>query len=107
MHFSWLLQAGLTFLQFKMLEVVFALQRDWTEVIDVAEDLLISVIRSIEGLEKYRRLTLTAQRLYPSAGNFKLGLTENCKLLRVRFSEAKTILKNDLGSITQDHDDFT
>lgn len=90
-----------------MLEVVFALQKDWTEVIDIAESLLISLIRSIQGLEKYQRLTLTAQRLYPSAGSFKLGLTDNGKLLRVRFSEAKTILKNDLGLITQNHDDFT
>lgn len=107
MHFSWLLQAGLTSSQFKMLEVVFALQRDWTEVIDIAEGLLISVIRSIQGLEKYQRLTLTAQRLYPSARSFKLGPTENGGLLRVRFSEAKAILKNDLGLITQYHEDFT
>lgn len=107
MHFSRLLQTSLTFSQFKMLEVVFALQRDWTEVIDIAQSLLVSVIRSIQGLEKYQRLTLTAQRLYPSAGNFKLGLTENGKLLRVRFSEAKAILKNELGLITQDHDDLT
>lgn len=90
-----------------MLEVVFALQKDWTEVIDIAESLLISLIGSIQGLEKYQRLTLTAQRLYPSAGSFKLGLTDNGKLLRVRFSEAKTILKNDLGLIIQNHDDFT
>lgn len=64
-----------------MLKVVFALQKDWTKVIDIAESLLISVIQSIQGLEKYQRLTLTAQQLYPLAGSFKLRLTEYIRLI--------------------------
>lgn len=90
-----------------MLEAVFALQKSWTEVIDTAEDLLLSVIRSIQDVEKFQRLTLAAQRLYPSAGCFKLGLTEDGRLLQVRFSEAKRLLKTRLGLETQEQDDFT
>jgi aspartyl-tRNA synthetase len=90
-----------------MLELVFNLQHDWTEILELADSLLVFLIRSLQEREKYNVLTQTAQRLYPLAGSFKLGLDDNSKLIRVKFSEAKAILRDSLGLQSNDQDDLT
>lgn len=77
-----------------MLELVFALKNDWTEILELADSLLVFLLRSLQEDDKYAKLTAAAQRLYPAAGSFKLGLDKNGKLPRVRFDEAKAILRN-------------
>lgn len=62
-----------------MLEMVFALQNDWTEVLDLAEGILIFLTRSLQEREKYKALTQVARRLYPSAGTLRLGLDSDGK----------------------------
>ncbi|PSR84454.1 hypothetical protein BD289DRAFT_368613 [Coniella lustricola] len=93
--------------EFTMLEMVFNLKNDWTEILDLADNLLVSIIQSLQQLEKYITLTNTAHRLYPGAGTFQLGLDQNGKLFRVTFKEAKAILRNSLGLKSNDQDDFT
>jgi aspartyl-tRNA synthetase len=90
-----------------MLELVFALQHDWTEVIDLADSLLVFLITSLQDRDKYSAHIQAARRLYPSAGSFKLGLDENGRLLRIKFSEAKAILRDSLGWQCNDQDDLT
>lgn len=87
--------------------MVFNLKNDWTEILDLADNLLVSIIQSLQQQEKYTTLTNTAHRLYPGAGTFKLGLDENGKLFRVTFKEAKAILRDSLGLKTDVKDDFT
>lgn len=90
-----------------MLELVFALKHDWTEILELADSLLVFIIRSLQEREKYNALTQAARRLYPSAGNFKLGLDANGKLIRVKFNEAKAILRDSLRLQSNDREDFT
>ncbi|KAK3358796.1 hypothetical protein B0T25DRAFT_587939 [Lasiosphaeria hispida] len=91
--------------EFTMLELVFSLQRDWTEILDTASDLIVSLVQSLQKRDKYLELTRTAQRLYPSAGKFKLGLDQHGKLIRLTFKEAKEILRASLGQQSNDDDD--
>ncbi|KZL86617.1 aspartate-trna ligase [Colletotrichum incanum] len=93
--------------EFTMLELVFNLQNDWTEILELAGNLLVSLIRSLQEREKYKMLIQSAKRLYPSADSFKLGLTDDGKLIRVTFSEAKLIIRDLLGLQSHDEDDFT
>jgi aspartyl/asparaginyl-tRNA synthetase len=98
----------LTFLeQFTMLELVFALQNSWTEIIDLADGLLVHLVRLLQEREKYKTLTQLSQRCHPLAGDFKLGLDDQGKLKRITFSEAKAILRNALGREADDNVDFT
>lgn len=104
---SSILSRVLTFFKFTMLELVFALQHDWTEIVELADSLLVFLIRSLQEREKYSALTQAARRLYPLAGTFKLGLNDNGKLTRIKFSEAKAILRDSLGWQSHDQDDLT
>jgi len=90
-----------------MLELVFNLQNDWIEILEVADSLLVFLIRSLQEREKYNALTQLARELYPLAGTFKLGLNRNGKLLRIKFSEAKAILKDFLGWQSDAQEDLT
>jgi hypothetical protein len=90
-----------------MLELVFNLRNDWTEILELADSLLVSLIRSLQECEKYNALTQVAKRLYPLAGTFKLGVNESGKLIRVTFSEAKAILRDSIGCQSNDQDDLT
>ncbi|KAK0705845.1 hypothetical protein B0T21DRAFT_341663 [Apiosordaria backusii] len=93
--------------EFTMLELVFNLQHDWTEILDFADGLLVSLLQSLQNQDKYTRLTKTAKRLYPLAGTFNIGLNKNGKLPRIRFGEAKAILRDFVGLESDDHQDFT
>lgn len=90
-----------------MLELVFALKNDWSEILELADSLLVFLLRSLQEDEKYTKLTAAAQRLYPAAGSFKLGLNKNGKLPRVRFDEAKAILRDQLGKTAHVEEDLT
>ncbi|KAL6887119.1 hypothetical protein GGI43DRAFT_417684 [Trichoderma evansii] len=93
--------------EFTMLELVFALKNDWTEILELADSLLVFLVRSLQEHDKYAKLTAAAKRLYPAAGSFKLGLDKNGKLPRVRFDEAKAILRDQLGRIAHVEEDLT
>jgi hypothetical protein len=90
-----------------MLELVFGLEHDWTEILQFAEKMLISIIHFLRECEKYKVLTEATQRLYPAAGIVRLGLNDQGGLLRIRFSEAKKILRDTLGRHSNDQDDLT
>lgn len=90
-----------------MLELVFNLTNSWIEILELANDLIISIIRSLQEREKYQTLVQSAKRLYPSAGGFTLGLDDNGSLIRITFSEAKVILRDRLGYISDDQHDLT
>lgn len=90
-----------------MLELVFALKNDWTEILELADSLLVFLLRSLQEDDKYAKLTTAAQRLYPAAGSFKLGLNKNGKLQRVRFDEAKAILRDYLDRVVNVEEDLT
>ncbi|KAH0496064.1 hypothetical protein TgHK011_003447 [Trichoderma gracile] len=93
--------------EFTMLELVFALKNDWTEILELADSLLVFLLRSLQEDDKYAKHTAAAQRLYPAAGSFKLGLDRNGKLPRVRFDEAKAILRDQLGKVVHVGEDLT
>ncbi|OIW29208.1 class II aaRS and biotin synthetase [Coniochaeta ligniaria NRRL 30616] len=94
--------------EFTMLELVFNLKDDWTEILDLASDIVTSLIQSLQQEDKYNSLTQTAKRLFPLAGTFKLGLDKNGKLFQCTFSEAKEILQGPLNfTSSSDQADFT
>ncbi|TFB06756.1 Aspartate-tRNA ligase [Trichoderma ghanense] len=93
--------------EFTMLELVFALKDDWTEILELADSLLVFLLRSLQEDDKNAKHTAAAQRLYPAAGSFKLGLDKNGKLPRVRFDEAKAILCDQLGKVAHVGEDLT
>ncbi|EHK48429.1 hypothetical protein TRIATDRAFT_236434 [Trichoderma atroviride IMI 206040] len=93
--------------EFTMLELVFALKNNWTEILELADSLLVFLLQSLQQDDRYTKLTTAAQRLYPAAGSFKLGLDKNGKLPRVRFDEAKAILRDHLGKVAHVEEDLT
>ncbi|KAH6987045.1 hypothetical protein EDB80DRAFT_756212 [Ilyonectria destructans] len=76
--------------EFTALEVVFALEHSWLEVIEWAESLFIHVIDSLQKREKYRHQLALVRRLFPSAGRFKLAVDEHGKLPRELGLETNT-----------------
>ncbi|UKZ52508.1 hypothetical protein TrVGV298_006285 [Trichoderma virens] len=93
--------------EFTMLELVFALKNDWSEILELADSLLVFIIKSLQEHDRYAKLTAAALRLHPTAGSFKLGLDKNGKLPRIRFDEAKAILRDQLGKLVHTEDDLT
>ncbi|KAL6879904.1 hypothetical protein HDV57DRAFT_99060 [Trichoderma longibrachiatum] len=93
--------------EFTMLELVFALDNDWAEILELADSLLVFLLRSLQEDDKIVKYTAAAQRLYPAAGSFKLGLDTNGKLPRVRFDEAQAILRDQLGKAAHVEEDLT
>ncbi|KAM7186192.1 hypothetical protein V8F33_011958 [Rhypophila sp. PSN 637] len=94
--------------EFTMLELVFALKDNWVEILDLADDLLVYIIRSLQEQEKYKSLTQIAERLYPLAGSFQLGLDPKTgRLPRITFKQAKTFLTDCLGQNANDEKDFS
>ncbi|KAI6755962.1 hypothetical protein HG530_011698 [Fusarium avenaceum] len=94
--------------EFTALEVVFNLQHSWEEVLHRAESLFIFIISGLQQREKYRELLSLAKRLHSTAGQFRLGTDANAHLPRVKFNEAKNLLRDRLGfAETNDYDDLT
>ncbi|KAK4219695.1 aspartyl-tRNA synthetase [Rhypophila decipiens] len=94
--------------EFTMLELVFALKDSWTEILDLADDLLVYIIRSLKEKERYKSLTQMAERLYPLAGSFQLGLDPKTgRLPRITFRKAKSLLRDSLGLDARDEDDLS
>ncbi|KAH6962028.1 hypothetical protein BKA56DRAFT_499023, partial [Ilyonectria sp. MPI-CAGE-AT-0026] len=93
--------------EFTALEVAFALEHSWLEVIEQAESLFVHVIDGLQKREKYRHQLALVRRLFPSAGRFKLAVDEHGKLPRVTFSEAKRIVREELGLETNTQDDLS
>ncbi|KAI0201864.1 hypothetical protein F4808DRAFT_424084 [Astrocystis sublimbata] len=93
--------------EFTMLELVFAIKNDWTEILDLADCLVSSVIEELQSVTQYRTLTEAVEQLYPAAGKFRLGRREDGKLLRVKFSEAKAIIRDNLRLETDVEGDLT
>lgn len=89
-----------------MLELVFSLCQGWGEILDLMDELLVFLIRSVQERSKYTNIVQTAQRLHSSACIFRLGLV-NGKLIRITFRDAKLILRTSLGMQSNFNDDFT
>lgn len=84
-----------------------AFENDWQEVLHNAESLFIFVLQNLQQRDKYKKLISLAKRLYSSAGDIKLGLDEHGHFPRLKFTEAKSLLRDLLGFDTKDQDDFT
>ncbi|KAF5692370.1 aspartyl-tRNA synthetase [Fusarium denticulatum] len=94
--------------EFTALEVVFNLRHDWEEVLHHVESLFIYIIQGLQKREKYTRLPSLAKRLHSTAGQFSLGIDANGHLPRVKFNEAKSLLRERLGFVeSHDQDDLT
>jgi aspartyl-tRNA synthetase len=76
---------------------MWALQRDWTEIMEFSERLLIYIFKSLQEDQKYKNLTEVVRRLHPEAGNFTLGLNADGKFFRVRLADAKHLLQEKLN----------
>lgn len=74
---------------------------------DFSEKFIITMTNSLQKRGRYRPLIQAAKRIYPQAGDFKLGLDKNGHMLRLKFSEAKRILRETLGCQTGDLTDLT
>lgn len=90
-----------------MLELVFAFEHDWTEIITLTEAFLLHLIRSLQQRPKYRVLLERVQSAGLSAGDLKLGLDSSGKLQKLTFAEAKHILQNVLGRSIDERADLT
>jgi hypothetical protein len=86
---------------------MWAFKKDWTEIMEFSEKFIISMTHALQKRERYSALTKAAKRIYPRAGDFKLGLDENGHMVRLKFSEAKRILREVLGHQTDDLVDVT
>lgn len=67
------------------------IHKDWSEVVDFAEDLLFFIFRGIRERCKYHMEVI--QREYPDAGNFKIP---DGRAPRLRFAEGIKLL-NEAG----------
>lgn len=81
-------------------------ETDWEEITYSAERAFIHIIRGLQQLKNYKDLIETASKLYSSAGTFKLGLDERGNMFRLKFSEAKQLLRS-AGYPTEDEVDFS
>jgi aspartyl-tRNA synthetase len=86
---------------------MWAIKRDWTEIMEFSEKFIISMTHALQNCERYSTLTKAARRIYPRAGDFKLGLDDKGRMVRLKFSEAKQILRDVLGRQTDDLVDIT
>jgi aspartyl-tRNA synthetase len=86
---------------------MWAIKRDWKEIMEFSEKFIISMTHALQKRERYSTLTKAARRIYPRAGDFKLGLDENGRMVRLKFTEAKRILRDVLGRQTDDLVDIT
>lgn len=86
---------------------MWAIKRDWTEIMEFSEKFIISMTHELQKCERYSTLTKAVRRIYPQAGDFKLGLDENGRMVRLKFGEAKRILRDVLGRQTDDLVDIT
>lgn len=93
--------------QFITLDILWAFERDWTEIMEFFEKFLIWMTEALRSRSKATTLVSYARRLYPQAGKYKLGLDSNGRMLRLKFSEAKRILREVLGVDTSDDIDVT
>lgn len=80
---------------------------DYHEVVEMIESMLVFVFRGLQERKQYRHLISIVERLYPSAGKFRVGLDEHGKVPRVTFMEAKRILREELGFEADDNKNFT
>lgn len=84
-----------------------AFHDNYYEVVEMIESMLIYVFRGLQERKQYRHLVEVVQGLYPSARPFRIGLDEQGKVPRITFSEAKRILRDELGFDTDDKKNFT
>ncbi|KAI0895511.1 aspartate-tRNA ligase [Annulohypoxylon nitens] len=80
--------------EFTSLETAFTIKQDWVEIVDKVDTYIVFVISQLQKRERFQHLTSLAKKIYPSAGNFKLGLDAQGKLPRLKFSEAKKLLND-------------
>lgn len=84
-----------------------AFHEDYDEVVKMIESMLVFVFRGLQERKQYRNLTEIVKRLYPSAGQFRIGLDERGRVPHITFMEAKRILREELGFDADDDKNFT
>ena len=75
--------------EFTGLDFEMEIQNSWTEVVDMAEDLMLYIFRGIR--QRYAYLMSVVQRALPDAGNF---LIPEGRAPRLRFAEGIQMLKD-------------
>lgn len=93
--------------EFTVLDIGMVFRDDYHEVVEMIESMLVFVFRGLQERKQYRHLISIVERLYPSAGKFRIGLDEHGKVPRVTFMEAKRILREELGFEADDNKNFT
>jgi aspartyl/asparaginyl-tRNA synthetase len=88
------------------MEMYLTLKDGWEELLEVAEKMIIHLVKSLQQIERYQTLTKQASSLYPLAGAFKLSLNKQGGLPRITFKDARIILRS-LGSTALEDDDFS
>lgn len=83
--------SSLTFSQFTGLDFEMEIHNTWEEIIDFAEDLLISIFKGLRDRCKYWMEVI--QREYPDAGNFQIP---EGRAPRLRFADGIKML-NEAG----------
>lgn len=84
-----------------------AFQNDYHEVVDLIESMLVFVFRNLQERKQYKQLIELVKKCYPSARPFQMGLGEHGNVPRITFSEAKRILREELGLESDDEKNFT
>ena len=106
LRYFWRLPLTHNLLQFTVLDIGMAIQEDYHEVVEMIESMLVFVFRGLQERKQYRHLTEVVERLYPSAKQFRIGLDEHGKVPRITFTEARRILREELGFEADDKKDF-
>ncbi|KAL4812561.1 hypothetical protein BDW67DRAFT_188537 [Aspergillus spinulosporus] len=92
---------------FTLLGTGMVLEKNYYEVMDLMDSMIIFVLKGLQERKKYRDLIETVKNHYPSAKDFRIGLDEHGKIPRISYKEAKRMLRDELGFKTVDTDDFS
>lgn len=93
--------------QFTVLDIAMSFNDDYYEVVDLVESMLVFVLNELQRRSEYKQLIEAVQKLYPLAQPFHVGLDEHGKVPRITFLEAKRILRDELGLVSDDSKNFT
>lgn len=93
--------------EFTVLDIAMAFDDDYRQVVDLIEDMLVFVLRGLQERPQYSKLVKAVHQLYPDARPMRIGLDQHGRIPRATFLEAKGILREDLGTPSDNSKDFT
>ncbi len=83
---------------------------DGRVVMDLMESLIVYVVQTLQTSDKYKALTALARKMHSAYGeqDVNLGLDEQGKILRIKFADAKKIVREQVGSVNvHDNESFS